>query len=70
LVSERLEDLDRQLVDLRALRTELHALLADWDVRLAAAPHGARAHLLETLAGRPAIDKASVRRRTAKPRLQ
>lgn len=70
LVNARLEDLDRQIVDLTALRIELQRLLAEWDVRLAAAPPGARAHLLETLAGRPAIDTASARRRTTKARLQ
>jgi DNA-binding transcriptional MerR regulator len=58
LVGERLKDLDRQLHELAALRTDLRALAADWDVRLVRAGAGRPAHLLDTLAGRPAIESA------------
>lgn len=70
LVGQRLEALDRQLTDLRALRADLRRLLAEWDARLAGTPPGTRAHLLETLAGRSAIDRASARRRTRERRIQ
>jgi DNA-binding transcriptional MerR regulator len=62
LVGKRLEDLDRQLEELNALRMELRALVSDWDDRLSRTPAGKRAYLLETLAGRPTIDAARQRR--------
>ncbi len=49
LVGDRLDDLDRRLAELTALRADLVALLADWDARLERTPTGRRAHLLDTL---------------------
>jgi DNA-binding transcriptional MerR regulator len=66
LVSERIQALDRQLEDLAALRADLAGLLKDWDGRLAGAAPGARAHLLETLGAKPAIERARQRRRQEK----
>jgi DNA-binding transcriptional MerR regulator len=62
LVSARVEDLDRQLAELTELRAELVGLLQDWGTRLAGAAPGMRAHLLETLDSRPAIERARQRR--------
>jgi MerR family copper efflux transcriptional regulator len=61
LVNQRLADLDRQLEELTGLRAELRRLVEDWDRRLTATPPGRRAHLLETLAGRPAVERARTR---------
>jgi DNA-binding transcriptional MerR regulator len=44
LVATRLDTLNRQIAELRALRVELLALLNDWDRRLAGTPKGERAH--------------------------
>jgi len=57
LVAARLDALSQQIADLRALRLELRALLTDWDQRLAGTPPGRRAHLLESLASRPGVDR-------------
>jgi DNA-binding transcriptional MerR regulator len=57
LVGERLEDLQRQLADLRTLERDLQALLKNWDSRLARTPMGRRAHLLEMLADRPQLTR-------------
>lgn len=54
IVEERLAALDRQLADLRMLKRDLRELLSEWDVRLDQTPPGERAHLLESLAQRPA----------------
>jgi DNA-binding transcriptional MerR regulator len=62
LVGKRLEELDRQLVELTALKAELATIVVEWDDRLARTPAGARAYLLDTLAGRPPIDAARQRR--------
>jgi DNA-binding transcriptional MerR regulator len=56
LVGERLAALDERLRDLTALRDQMRDLLQEWDVRLAATPHGQRAQLLDMLAGRPTLD--------------
>jgi len=53
MVSERLAQLDQQLRDLTALRSELANLLDEWSARLAVTPPGTRAHLLDSLASRP-----------------
>ncbi len=50
LAAKKLQELEDRMRDLRRLRAELRALLADWDVRLAAAGNGGKAWLLETLA--------------------
>lgn len=63
LVGERLEQLNRRIDEMLALRDELRVLLSDWDQRLEKTPRGARAHLLETLGGRAVIEKARHKRR-------
>ena len=57
LVAARLETLTRQIDEMEKLRKELKALLADWDKRLAQTPSGQRAHLLESLASRPEVNR-------------
>jgi DNA-binding transcriptional MerR regulator len=63
LVGERLEQLERRIEEMLALRDELRVLLTDWDERLATTPKGARAHLLETLGTLPAIERRRRARR-------
>ena len=63
LVGERLEQLNRRIEEMLALRDALRVLLADWDERLAATPKGGRAHLLETLGNRPLIERRRRARR-------
>lgn len=62
LVATRLADLEARLRDLAALRDELHLLLREWDARLAQVSGGGQARLLDTLAGRPAIERATTTR--------
>jgi DNA-binding transcriptional MerR regulator len=57
LVGQRLDDLDRRIEALVALRRELRAILAEWDARLSTTPHGEPAHLLDTLGGRAVIER-------------
>jgi|KBSMisStaDraftv2_1062788.scaffolds.fasta_scaffold98507_2 DNA-binding transcriptional MerR regulator len=64
LLDTRLADLTRQIGELRGLRRELIELARLWDTKLATVPAGARAHLLEALHERPALDPARARRRT------
>jgi DNA-binding transcriptional MerR regulator len=70
LVEQRLAALERQLEELASLRAELRSLIGEWDERLRGTPAGHRAHLLDTLAGRPAIDRVrgSLRRGGPDPR--
>ena len=58
LVGERLDAVNQRIVELQALRDELHDLLTDWDVRLSATMPGKPARLLDALAGRPGIEGA------------
>jgi DNA-binding transcriptional MerR regulator len=58
LVNQRLADLEDHIKELATLRTELQALVEDWDAKLARTTPRKRAHLLETLATRPAIERA------------
>jgi DNA-binding transcriptional MerR regulator len=51
LAAAKLAGVEEQLRELLALRDELRATLADWDARLSKTPAGARAGLLESLAG-------------------
>ena len=53
IVQGRLADLNQQLADLELLKRDLHAILDDWDARLAHTPTGEQAHLLDALAHRP-----------------
>ena len=66
LVAERLTALDARLRQLRALRSELRALLTDWDATLAATPAGQPAHLLES----PRLATLPARVRTPRGRLR
>jgi DNA-binding transcriptional MerR regulator len=66
LVGERLERLNQRIEEMRILRDELGALLAEWDGRLAGTPDGKRAHLLETLGTRSVIESTR-RQRQARP---
>ena len=68
LVGERLRALERQIDDLVALRDELRTLLAQWDVTLAQTPNGKRAHLLDGLATRTAIEPALRKRQCLRDR--
>ena len=52
LAAEKLADVEARLAELLELRGELRAILGEWDSRLAGATGGARAGLLESLAGR------------------
>lgn len=58
LVNQRLADLEHDFEQLSTLRSELRPLVAEWDDRLARTAQGRPAHLLETLAGLPAIERA------------
>jgi DNA-binding transcriptional MerR regulator len=58
LVTERLADLDARVEALVALRGELRKIVEEWDAQLAGTPAGRRAHLLEGLGERPAIERA------------
>ena len=57
LVAARFDALTRQIADLRALHAELRTILDDWDRQLARIPSGQRAHLLDSLASRPAVER-------------
>jgi DNA-binding transcriptional MerR regulator len=67
LVGLRLQDLERHIQELAALRRDLRELLADWDARLAKTPPGERAHLLDTLGSSAVIER--VRRTRERPPL-
>lgn len=69
LVGKRLDELNRRIEELIALRKELRLLLRKWDVKLATTPHGERAYLLETLGSNSRIER-SRRERQAPPRLR
>ena len=56
LLGTRLSDLTRQIAELQSLHRELRALARVWDAKLAAVPQGARAHLLDELNARPALE--------------
>jgi hypothetical protein len=49
LLATKLEMLDLRLRELQALRRTMRATLSDWDARLAAAPAGTRAGLLDSI---------------------
>ena len=55
LVAERLDQLDRQIVELTELRKDLSVLLEQWSERLASTPQGRQARLLDMLADRPSL---------------
>ena len=49
LAALKLREMDRQLMDLKAMRDRVRSMLKDWDARLASTPKGLRAGLLESL---------------------
>jgi DNA-binding transcriptional MerR regulator len=57
LAATKLQAMDQQLRDLRALRGELRALIAAWDERLAKTGKDQRAWLLESWASEPAAGR-------------
>ena len=57
LLRSKLSDVNRQIKDLRTLRTELNRLSQIWDERLSATKPGQLARLLESV---PRLDKAAV----------
>ena len=67
LVGKRLEDLNRRIEELLALRDELRVLLAEWDGRLTKTAPGQRAHLLETLGSRVVIERTRRQRQRRAP---
>jgi DNA-binding transcriptional MerR regulator len=69
LVGNRLNELNRRIEELIALREELRVLVEEWDVKLAETPKGQRAHLLETLGSKSRIERTR-RERQAPSRLR
>ena len=65
LVGARLDELNRRIEELTALRHELRLLLREWDAKLEKTPPGQRAHLLETLGSRSGIERSRHERRAA-----
>lgn len=63
LVGRRFDELNRRIEELISLRDELRVLLGEWDATLAKTPKGGRAHLLETLGSKPAIERTRRSRR-------
>jgi DNA-binding transcriptional MerR regulator len=63
LVGRRFDELNQRIEELISLREELRALLGEWDATLAKTPKGGRAHLLETLGSKPAIERTRRSRR-------
>jgi hypothetical protein len=53
LAIEKLAQLDRQISDLVALRSQLRSIVASWGQRLDRTPEGQRAGLLEALLQSP-----------------
>jgi DNA-binding transcriptional MerR regulator len=70
LAATKLETVEKQLRELRALRGDLRAMLAGWDERLAKTARGKRAWLLESwsLGGSPASPERTVALRVWKGR--
>jgi DNA-binding transcriptional MerR regulator len=52
IVADRLSKIDGEIAALRKLKSEMAALLEDWDARLSATPPGRQARLLDSLAGK------------------
>jgi DNA-binding transcriptional MerR regulator len=53
MAAGKLEEIERQLTELRELRDYWRGLLAEWDLRLDSTPEGARAGLLEQIGDPP-----------------
>ena len=56
LIGKRLEELNRHIEQLISLREELRVVVDEWDATLARTPQGQRAHLLESLGSKGAIE--------------
>lgn len=67
LARAKLEELDRRLRELRAVRRALALTLEDWERRLAASGD-TPAGLLDSLADTPPIDRPNPRRKRSTPR--
>ena len=67
LVGHRLEELDRRIEELLALRHELRAVLAEWDARLANAAAGEPLRLLETLGSTVVIERVRQKPKGRRP---
>jgi MerR family copper efflux transcriptional regulator len=52
MAGEKLQDLDRRIVEMTALRDDLAAIIRDWDARLAGTAEGEPARLLESIVNR------------------
>ena len=65
IAEQRLDDLERRIADLQALRNELAAALGGWKVTLEATPDGRRAGLLDSWATR--LPECGTRPRTRLP---
>ena len=61
LAAEKLETLERQLVEMAAVRDDLRTALANWDATLARTPRGRQARLLDALALTPARGRPTLR---------
>jgi DNA-binding transcriptional MerR regulator len=62
LVGERLNDLERRIEELTALRADMRALLTEWDATLARTPRGQPARLLDMLTHRASLPGRTQRR--------
>jgi DNA-binding transcriptional MerR regulator len=69
LVATRLDDLDRRLADLVALRGEMRRLVRGWDRTLAGTPAGQQARLLDAISysAESKADPLASRARSARP---
>jgi len=54
LARQKLHSLKEQIADLIRLRKQMEGVLRSWDAKMARAPEGKRARLLESLKGSPA----------------
>ncbi len=59
LALQKLAALDRRIDDLLALRGQMRQIVAEWETRLGATPHGRPARLLETLIPPPSREDES-----------
>ena len=61
LAATKLDEIEKHLQEVAALRDDLKDALADWDVRLAKTSDGQRAGLLKVLAARNSVRRSSTR---------
>ena len=65
IVASRLADLEDRLIQLAALRDDLHALLVDWDAKLEGLPAGRQARLLDGLVSGDQVRLSTSSRKSA-----